>query len=91
MADTRLAIVQDYVPKYRLGFFNRLVHLLAQDGIECIVIAGQPLGVLEARGDAVSSATWLRQVGAPKALQWAGTVLGSSVSEPIVTGATARE
>ena len=69
MTNTKLAIVQDYVPKYRFRFFDQLAQLLAQDGIECLVVASQPRGIPKARGDSISTATWLRQVGSPRAVQ----------------------
>lgn len=60
-----LGIVQDYVPLYRVEFFDRLADRLQQNGINCVVIAGSaPAGILS-RGDAVSSAPWLRNVADP--------------------------
>ena len=61
MTVLRLGIVQDYVPQYRLHFFERLVDRLADAGIRCVVIAGQPTRSLAGRNDATEAASWLRQ------------------------------
>lgn len=58
----RVAIVQEYVPRYRIEFFAGLVELLADWGIECVVVAGLPAGSQLARGDAAESTPWLRLV-----------------------------
>ena len=61
----RLAIVQDYVPQYRVGFFSRLVVRLRASGIECVVVAGPPPRASEGRHDRTSPADWVREVGRP--------------------------
>lgn len=55
---SRLAIVQPYVPRYRVGFFQGLAESLRNDGIELSVIAGQPAKEQGARGDAAGG-DWL--------------------------------
>ena len=58
---SRLVIVQPYVPTYRKPFFERLIARLALDGIECIVVAGEPEGGQARRGDSID-APWLVRV-----------------------------
>lgn len=62
MPKLKLGIVQDYVPRYRLPFFEGLLDRLSTMGIECIVIAGVPYGSYTARSDAARNMSWLRQV-----------------------------
>lgn len=61
----RLAIVQDYVPKYRYEFFDRLVERLAADQISCVVIAADAPGALGRRGDSIDSAEWFKRIEGP--------------------------
>ena len=64
----RVAIVQSYIPQYRLPFFDRLVKALAEDGITLIVVAGEHREWATARGHPAVTAPWLRQVGDARAL-----------------------
>ena len=57
-----VAIVQEYVPRYRVGFFSGLVELLGESEIECIVIAGTPVGSQAVRGDSTNAMPWLRTI-----------------------------
>lgn len=57
----RLAILQPYVPKYRVAFFEGLIRSLADVGIECRVLAGKPRGAQGRRGDA-AVADWIVQI-----------------------------
>lgn len=61
MTDLRLGIVQDYVPRYRVRFFDGLVGRLSEVGVDCVVIAGLPAGSQAVRGDASASPDWLRR------------------------------
>ncbi|WP_396932401.1 glycosyltransferase [Mycolicibacterium sp.] len=64
MADLRLGIVQDYVPQFRVAFFEGLIDRLSGAGIECVVIAGEPTGSQAARSDAAQPLNSLRQASA---------------------------
>lgn len=64
MADLRLGIVQDYVPQFRVAFFEGLIDRLSGAGIQCVVIAGEPTGSQAARSDAAQPLNWLRQASA---------------------------
>lgn len=55
---TEVWIVQPYVPKYRVPFFEQLAAALAVDDITLRVVAGQPVGAQRARGDAAAP-EWL--------------------------------
>ncbi|CAN1530032.1 GT4_WlbH-like domain containing protein [Mycobacteriaceae bacterium] len=66
MTSQRIAIVQDYVPRYRVGFFDRLVYQLGEAGLECVIVAGPAPNYNVGRGDAVDSAPWMRQVDPPR-------------------------
>lgn len=57
----KLVIVQPYIPKYRVNFFENLFERLAKDGIEGVVAAGAPPSQSLARGDS-SSAPWHIQI-----------------------------
>lgn len=57
----RLGIVQEYVPKYRVGFFTRLIDRLREKNIDAIVIAGNPTGENANRADATQGAPWIRR------------------------------
>lgn len=48
---TKVVIFQEYVPEYRVAFFDRLVELAANRGIEILVAAGQPNKAQAQRGD----------------------------------------
>lgn len=56
----RVAVVQDYVSCYRVGFFSGLVTKLRSSDIELIVVAGKLNGVQKLRHDAASHARWMR-------------------------------
>jgi len=58
--------VQDYVPRYRVPFFDLLVDRLGDAGLECVIVAGPASNYNAGRDDAVDSAPWLRQVGHPR-------------------------
>lgn len=58
---TRIAVVQPYVPTYRLPFFDGLRTALSKDGVELSVVAGQAVAEQRARADA-ADAPWLEQV-----------------------------
>lgn len=62
MSISRVAIVQDYVPKFRLAFFSGLVDRLSQSDIDIIIVAGSPMGTQASRADAAESAAWKRHV-----------------------------
>lgn len=57
-----VAIVQEYVPRYRVGFFSGLVELLDESRIECFVIAGTPGGPQAVRGDSANAMPWLKTI-----------------------------
>jgi len=56
-----LSIVQPYVPRYRVAFFDGLARTLRADGVRLRVIAGEPTKSQGARGDA-ATADWLETV-----------------------------
>ncbi|MDQ1124483.1 glycosyltransferase family 4 protein [Microbacterium trichothecenolyticum] len=56
-----LSIVQPYVPRYRVPFFDGLADALHADGVRLRVIAGSPTGAQAERQDA-ASAPWLETV-----------------------------
>lgn len=47
----RVVILQEYVPQYRVPFFDRLVELAAKNGVEVVIVAGRPNSSLARRGD----------------------------------------
>lgn len=57
----RVAIVQPYVPRYRVPFFDGLATALHAHDVELTVVAGQPSSEQSARGDAAAGA-WLATV-----------------------------
>lgn len=65
MSSHRLAFVQDYVPRYRIAFFNLLVQQLQEEGIECRVLAGRAPESNAARGDEAPDADWFHPIGDP--------------------------
>ncbi|MEU2204813.1 glycosyltransferase [Microbacterium oleivorans] len=46
-----VSIVQPYIPRYRVAFFDRLRDALAADGITVNLVVSQPAGAQSARGD----------------------------------------
>lgn len=60
MTRLRLAIVQEYIPRYRSHFFSGLVDQLNNSNIETIVVCGTPTGAQAARGDAATRPCWQR-------------------------------
>lgn len=54
-----VVIVQPYVPTYRVEFFSRLIRVLNENGIDCVVAAGQPKSEQLQRGD-VATEEWMR-------------------------------
>lgn len=59
----RVAIVQSYIPQYRVPFFDGLVRRLADSAIDCVVVAGQQRQWASARGHPEVAKNWLRQAG----------------------------
>ena len=55
----RVAIVQPYIPTYRVAFFDGLRRVLSQQGVELIVVADDPDGGQAGRTDAVQL-PWVR-------------------------------
>lgn len=70
---TELWIVQPYVPRYRVPFFERLFAALDNDGITAHVVASTPEGAQAARGDAATP-PWLTLVP-PRTIGIAGVSL----------------
>lgn len=68
-----LWIVQPYVPRYRVAFFEQLSHTLGKDNISVHVVAGVPHGAQANRGDA-ALAEWLTPTSG-KVLSFAGRTL----------------
>jgi len=58
---TEVAIVQPYLPQYRLPFFNGLSEALREHGVRLRVIAGQATKEQAQRGDS-AQASWLEPV-----------------------------
>ncbi|KIC59374.1 glycosyltransferase family 4 protein [Microbacterium hominis] len=58
---TEVSIVQPYVPRYRIPFFDQLAAALSRDGITLRVIAGQASHEQRARGDS-ATAPWMEAV-----------------------------
>lgn len=48
-----LVIVQPYIPKYRVPFFESLISTLRELNVDCSIAASQPLGDQKSRMDAV--------------------------------------
>lgn len=76
-----VVIVQEYVPGYRLPFFDALVKNLAVDGVELLVAASIPTKTQESRGDA-ATAPWIIQYKAHR-LRLAGHQLSLGGSRPL--------
>jgi len=51
----RVAVLQPYVPRYRVALFEALEEALADDGIDLTVAAPAPRGVTRERADAVTT------------------------------------
>lgn len=62
MAGRRFAVVQEYVPEYRVPLFRALADAARVHGDEFIVYAGHPTGALAERGDAAENMPWLRSI-----------------------------
>jgi glycosyltransferase involved in cell wall biosynthesis len=62
MAGRTFAIVQEYVPAYRVRLFELMAAAAAADGDELRVYAGAPAGILARRRDGVESQPWLRRI-----------------------------
>jgi|EndMetStandDraft_6_1072998.scaffolds.fasta_scaffold02316_4 glycosyltransferase involved in cell wall biosynthesis len=60
MSRLRVAIVQEYVPRYRVKLFTGLINRLCDFDIDCFVVAGHPGGAQAVRGDAAEDLEWLR-------------------------------
>lgn len=88
---SRLVIVQEYVPEYRIGFFDRLVTDLAAKGVECVVAAGTPVGAQSARADA-RTAPWVTSVNTrvlhlgSRALSLGGTHSAWTDADAVIVG-----
>jgi glycosyltransferase involved in cell wall biosynthesis len=48
---TKVVILQEYVPNYRIGFFARLVENASRQGVQVVVAAGRPNSSQAKRGD----------------------------------------
>lgn len=55
----RLAIIQPYVPRYRLEFFQRLFDSLHHSQIDMTVLSSPPTGEMAARGDSAGLTPWI--------------------------------
>lgn len=60
MTRLKVAIVQEYIPNYRLNFFSSLADRLSKSNIDIVVVAGTPTGAYASRRDVASQAPWLR-------------------------------
>lgn len=69
-----LVIIQPYVPKYRVAFFEQLAATLADHGIICKVAASDPDALQSRRGDAVRP-PWLIPI-TQRSISVAGRSLG---------------
>ena len=72
--DRKVAFIQEWLPLYRLPFFNLLRDLLAAQRIELRLYYGQPVGAVAKRSDAA---------GLPWAHQVVNTHLGPLVWQPV--------
>lgn len=75
-----LVIVQPYVPKYRIAFFEQLILALAVHGISCKVAASNPDALQRARGDAVDP-SWVIPIQ-QKSISIAGKSIGLGGARP---------
>lgn len=73
LTNHRVAIVQSYVPQYRVPFFDRLVSNLLNSGIECVIVAGEQREWAASRGHPRVTANWLRQVGDSRSFSFGQT------------------
>jgi glycosyltransferase involved in cell wall biosynthesis len=87
MPDIRLLIVQPYLPKYRVPFFESLIAQLAGDGIDCRVTASRVPGAHANRGDA-GHAPWIIETTRHR-VKMLGKSFGSMGSGPARRGADA--
>lgn len=62
MAGRRFAIVQEYVPAYRVRLFELMAAAAAADGDELRVYAGVPAKILARRRDGVEGRPWLHHI-----------------------------
>ncbi|PZE86278.1 hypothetical protein DEI91_04025 [Curtobacterium sp. MCBD17_032] len=62
MTGRRFAIVQEYVPAYRVPLFAAMAAAAAADGDELVVFAGEPAGDLARRNDGAGPQPWLRRI-----------------------------
>ena len=68
-----VAFIQEWLPRYRLPFFNLLRDLLGTQRIELRLYYGQPVGAMAKRSDAaglpwahqVANTTWDPSYGSP--------------------------
>ena len=72
--DRTVAFIQEWLPRYRLPFFNLLRDVLGTERIELRLYHGQPVGAMAKRSDAA---------GLPWACQVVNSHLGSLVWQPV--------
>ncbi|MDQ1218293.1 glycosyltransferase involved in cell wall biosynthesis [Microbacterium arborescens] len=82
-----LSIVQPYVPRYRVAFFDGLERVLRDDDVRLRVIAGEPTKSQKARGDS-ATAEWLETV-APRIVEMGGRHLSLTYSRSLWRGSDA--
>jgi len=58
----RIHFLQPYIPTYRVPFFERLVEAGRGSGIEIVVYAGAPKGMMEARADRATGHRWEHRI-----------------------------
>jgi glycosyltransferase involved in cell wall biosynthesis len=86
--NSRLVIVQPYIPRYRVPFFAGLTRALASNSVECVVAAGVPTGAQKYRGDQVSDLPWAARYE-PRRLRIGSRVLDLGGSRSSWAGADA--
>ncbi|PZF11071.1 hypothetical protein DEJ25_11870 [Curtobacterium sp. MCPF17_011] len=62
LAGRRFAIVQEYIPAYRVRLFESMAAAAAANGDELLVYAGAPAGSLAQRNDGVEGQPWSRRI-----------------------------
>lgn len=62
MTGRTFAIVQEYVPAYRVPLFAAMAAAASADGDELLVFAGKPSEGLAQRNDGVEAQPWLRRI-----------------------------
>ncbi|MGU3357836.1 glycosyltransferase [Microbacterium sp. M4A5_1d] len=82
-----LSIVQPYVPRYRVAFFDGLERALRDDDVRLRVIAGEPTKSQKARGDS-ATAGWLETV-APRIVEIGSRHLSLTYSRSLWRGSDA--